>query len=624
MRLELNNITLHNFMSFGDATIDLKNRSYCTVKGINLNPKDQARSNGSGKSSIWSGILWALVGETIHGVKTNVVNLNTDGGCFVTVDFNYDGKNYIITRYREYEKVGNSLKIVINGEDKSGKTLRDSQALLDQYLPDLNKELMASVIILGQGLPYKFSSNTPSGRKELLEKLSKTDFMINDIKDRINKRLTTLNSILRAQEDELLQLNTKLELNKTNLEKLKNEYDTLNVPQNFEQDIKQLENELNLLETQKSQLECTIQYKEKELSDLLAEYNTVLELKQAKGNEITSKSQSVKEALFDKLYLIKNQIQNEELELKKLESITDICPTCHQKIVGIEKPDTTPLKESIEQHKKLETQYTEEVESVKNQLQVDLSNALKEYCTKLVDNAVKQEDVKKEINNCRYAQSNVLSKLTTTNSSLATLKEKANSFQERLDRLNTDINTLESIINTEYSQITQKCSLRDETSSRIDLVNKILTFAKRDFRGILLGGIIEYIKNKGKEYSQVIFGNSEFDLVLDGNNIDILYCNKLFEILSGGEQQKVDLILQFAIRDMMCKYLDFSCNIIVLDEIFDQLDNISCERVLDLISTKLNDIESIFIISHRVDELQIPSDSEIIVEKDIYGISKVR
>lgn len=624
MRLELNSITLHNFMSFGDATIDLKNRSYCTVKGINLNPKDQARSNGSGKSSIWSGILWVLVGETIHGVKTNVVNLNTNGGCFVTLDFNYDGNNYIITRYREYEKVGNSLKIVINGEDKSGKTLRDSQALLDQYLPDLNKELIASVIILGQGLPYKFSSNTPSGRKELLEKLSKTDFMINDIKDRINKRLTTLNSILRAQEDELLQLNTKLELNKTNLEKLKTEYDTLNVPQNFEQDIKQLENELKLLDTQKSQVECTIQCKEKELNDLLAEYNTVLELKQAKGNEITNKSQSVKEALFDKLYLIKNQIQSEELELKKLESITDICPTCHQKIVGIEKPDTTPLKESIEQHKKLETQYTEEVESVKNQLQVDLSNALKEYCTKLADNAVKQEEVKKEINNCRYAQSSILSKLTTTNSSLATLKEKANSFQERLDRLNTDINTLKSTINTEYSQITQKCSLRDETSSRIDLVNKMLTFAKRDFRGVLLEGIIEYIKNKGKEYSQVIFGNSEFDLVLDGNNIDILYCNKLFEILSGGEQQKVDLILQFAIRDMMCKYLDFSCNIIVLDEIFDQLDNVSCERVLDLISTKLNDIESIFIISHRADELQIPSDSEIIVEKDIYGISKVR
>lgn len=624
MRLELNSITLHNFMSFGDATIDLKNRSYCTVKGINLNPKDQARSNGSGKSSIWSGILWALIGETIHGIKTNVVNLNTTGGCFVTLDFNYDNHHYIITRYREYEKIGNSLKIVIDGEDKSGKTLRDSQALLDQYLPDLNRELIASVIILGQGLPYKFSSNTPSGRKELLEKLSKTDFMINDIKDRISNRLNVLNNTKRTQEDELLQLDTKKELNESNLEKLKNEYATLNVPQDFENDIKQLESTINSLNLKKSQLENDISNKEQELNNLITEYNEVNKLRDAKGNAIVDESQKLKTTAYNNLMEVKAQLKIDRAELERLESITDICPTCHQKIVGIEKPDTTPLKESIEQNKKLEAQYNEELANIQSKLQEDLSHALIEYDDALEKNQFVQESLKNDIKSLRYGQSQVSNELTTNHSALATIKEKANSFQARLTKLSNDISTLESEIATEYSQIAHKGSLLDETTSRVELVNKMLTFAKRDFRGILLSGIIDYIKAKGKEYSQVIFGNEDFDLVLDGNNIDIIYCNKVFETLSGGEQQKVDLILQFAIRDMMCKYLDFSCNILVLDEIFDQLDSIGCERVLDLISTKLNDIESIFIISHRADELQIPSDSEIIVEKDIYGISKVR
>ena len=93
--------------------------------------------------------------------------------------------------------------------------------------------------------------------------------------------------------------------------------------------------------------------------------------------------------------------------------------------------------------------------------------------------------------------------------------------------------------------------------------------------------------------------------------------------LSGGEKQKADLIIQFSIRDMLVKFLNFSSNILVLDEIFDALDSVGCERVVNLISNKLNDIESVYIISHRVDSLAIPMDNEIIIVKDENGISKV-
>ena len=110
---------------------------------------------------------------------------------------------------------------------------------------------------------------------------------------------------------------------------------------------------------------------------------------------------------------------------------------------------------------------------------------------------------------------------------------------------------------------------------------------------------------------------------LDGNNIFIGYCNKAYEVLSGGEKQKVDLIVQFAIRDMMSQFLNFTSNIIVLDEIFDNLDYIGCQRVLDLISNKLNDLDSIFIITHHENELDIPVDKTITIIKDINGVSKL-
>ena len=74
----------------------------------------------------------------------------------------------------------------------------------------------------------------------------------------------------------------------------------------------------------------------------------------------------------------------------------------------------------------------------------------------------------------------------------------------------------------------------------------------------------------------------------------------------------------------MSNYLDFSSNILVLDEIFDGLDAIGVTNLLNLISNKLNDIESIFIISHRASELEIPYDHEMIITKSNLGISTIK
>ena len=150
-----------------------------------------------------------------------------------------------------------------------------------------------------------------------------------------------------------------------------------------------------------------------------------------------------------------------------------------------------------------------------------------------------------------------------------------------------------------------------------------MTIATRDFRGFLLSELINYISVRAKEYSQEIFETDKIDFKLDGNNIYIGYNDKEYENLSGGEKQKVDLIVQFSIRDMLTKYLNFSSNILVLDEVFDNLDSIGCQKVINLISTKLSDIESIFIITHHNQELDIPADREIVVVKNQNGISEI-
>ena len=201
--LNFKKVILHNFGSYGHAEVDLENKGICLVSGRNNYKKDNALSNGSGKSFLWSGICYALTGETISGLKSNLKNINAeeDAASYVTVEFLSDADSYIITRYISPKS---DLKISKNDVDISGKGLRESEKKLGEVLPDLTKDLIASTIIIGQGMPNKFSSFSPSGRKDLLEKLTKSDFMVEDIRQRVATRLTDLQKQVRDCEDNLL------------------------------------------------------------------------------------------------------------------------------------------------------------------------------------------------------------------------------------------------------------------------------------------------------------------------------------------------------------------------------------------------------------------------------------
>ena len=102
MHIEFKRIILHNFMSFGDADLRFNDDGFIRVSGINENPLDNARSNGSGKSSLWEAIVWVLTGETIRGTK-QIVNLYGNDGCFVDIEFYIDNTRYQLIRSKDHK-----------------------------------------------------------------------------------------------------------------------------------------------------------------------------------------------------------------------------------------------------------------------------------------------------------------------------------------------------------------------------------------------------------------------------------------------------------------------------------------------------------------------------------------
>lgn len=618
--IQFKKIIVHNFGSYGHAELDLQNRGFCLVSGQNNYIKDNALSNGSGKSFLWSAICFALTGETINGIRNNLKNINiAEQDCFVQVDFLYNKDLFSITRYITPKS---DLKILKNDIDVSGKGIRESDKKLQELLPELNKDLIASTIIIGQGMPNKFSSFSPSGRKELLEKLTKSDFMIEDLKARISARQSELASKVREYEDSLIANRTQLTGNLTARESLQKTIESRVRPDfdvliaEHQRRIAELTTELTTCNQACADTEAMIEDYNKKLVEVSEEKAKV------SNEELTAYTQSHTKLVTDQN---KNdlQIANLNREINKLRAIVDTCPTCGQHLPNVHKPDTSQLEAELA-----------DCMQVKQQLAADIAKCDKqhaEYVTQI--NAAFNDEITSLNNSLNNARITLTGYRNRVNQIMPLLEaEKSSESRLQYDKQNWDTVSLKqeqeaARLEAEIARITNLIAItgiaKEDLDQRAGIVKKMDQLIRRDFRGFLLTNIIAYIDNKAKNYCSTVFGTKELSLALNGNALDITYCGKAFDGLSGGEKQRVDLILQLAIRDLLTSYLGLNANILVLDEVTDFLDKKSCQAVMKLLETELNTIESVFIISHHADELELPVDSEIKVVKNELGISEL-
>ena len=620
MILTFKNIHIENFLSFGTADLLLDRGNYVLVKGENENPVDNAESNGSGKSAIFDAIVWALTGTTTRECK-NVSNINSDNGAKVTLCFNVDDFEYEVTRTKDYKPLGSTLKIIRNGEDVSGKGIRDSEKLLSEYLPDLTSSFLGSVIILGQGLPQRFSNNTPSGRKDVLEKLSKSDFMIDDLKQKVSDRKTQIQKLIRENEDKLLAATTsksRMLKQKESIDRYLQELpDKHELQEKIDTYNRKVEELVEEVEGKKQRLESesiTELSKEKECKLLqLSSLNSIMysELEQKKSeysdpiNELSERKQSLRS------YIRTN------------ENIRDVCPTCGQKLIGVEKPNVDKERQELGEVETslfdISAKRDSELNVIKDSYMKkskELDNEIQQLGNEILEKSKAQselkrsiEELQKSIEQCKYR--------------VASLVGQMDALEENAVRYNQELTSICDQLNEIEKEILYYTNEQGPLNRRSEIISKMNTILSRDFRGYLLTNVINYVSDRAKFYSMQVFGNDNIGFQLAGNAIEISFDNKEYSNLSGGEKQRVDLIIQLSIRDMLCKFMGFSSNIIVLDEFIDGLDAKGCEQILGLIANNLTDVGTVYIITHH-SSVAIPTDDEIIVVKDSNKISRIR
>ena len=620
MRIEFKGLKIKNFKSFGESAIHLDREGFVLVQGENRNPEDNSKSNGVGKSSIFDAIVWALTGKTIQG-STNVENIYVNGTTLVELGFEYNGDTYVVGRSKNPSK----LYVYKNGGNISGKGIRDTEKILEENVTgDVTYQLISSVIILGQGLPNKFSNNTPSGRKAVLESLANTDFMINDLKTRVGNRAYEIDTAIRSSEDARLEEVTRKRVLEDQLNNIYIELEDINKVdraslsvelsrlqhkvESITEDIANMK--LNRVSTQQAKEDCQI---------------NIDEINEDRYEKVTGFIPPVDVDILKTEHAhCSAQLKSADNELRTLLNIKDTCPTCGQKLEGVEIPTDKieSLKQSIEK-------MSDDRESLRIQIKqgeeenLKAKESLNEYRLKELEDSKKaMELIEKDI------------KILTTDI------DGANAM---LRSAESDITGISNFLNECDSNKARLESLRDETienisrcdkgieeaevsitvlENRKSVVNKFNTVLKRDFRSYLLTNVVDYINRKVAEYSNEVFGNKNLSISIDGNDIALRFDGKDYEMLSGGEKQKVDVITQLAIRDLLCDYSNFSCNLLVVDEVFDGLDSVGCDNVLNLLSSHLSDTDCMYIITHHGD-LNIPADDYINIVKGADKISKI-
>jgi DNA repair exonuclease SbcCD ATPase subunit len=225
-RLAITEVEFKNFLSYGNynTVVNLDNLGPVLIVGDSSEngTKDYSRSNGAGKSTITTAIIWCLFGKTfsLANPGDKVVNWHNGKDCSVRIKTK-DGWEIKRTR----KSSDNELIVSYNGEDKTLSTLTNTQKFLDKYF-GLDFDIFTSSMFFGQfSKPLlELSDQKRKAALERLLNLDKLNIWAKVAKDKMSKAeigQASCKTKLSGFEERLAQITSQIQ----SIEKLQREYE---------------------------------------------------------------------------------------------------------------------------------------------------------------------------------------------------------------------------------------------------------------------------------------------------------------------------------------------------------------------------------------------------------------
>lgn len=648
MNIRFDRVDIENFRSIEHANIMLSNQGTVIVKGVN-EYEEKATSNGSGKSSVFEAIVFALFEETSAGEK-DVANRIINKGYTVTLYFSVDQDNYIISRFSTGGK--SNVTIHKNDIDISARNKTDTNKLILEIL-GINKSIFLDSIFLSQNANTNLASLTPTARKERLEILTNTDYAVNTFKDELKQLQVKYEAECIKSQMEITKLSGRIE----GLNKQKNDINNKIAQINIENEkilglgnIEDIETEIKLNEEAINGSKKLIVEYENQVINIDGEINKLRD----KESEINSKAlefEKEKNIIQQKLDEHSNNISQQYTYInmktqsikrneKAIENIrnSDKCPTCGRKY---EDANEEHIQATIAEYQveidKLNTEIAEHTKIILDEqaeqedLQVNLMSlgeaidAIQPSLIKVKAEINQQENLKVKLNQDKLLEQDKQITLNSNIDSLRVRKEEILKAQkvstEEFVKMIEDIDKQIVTITEEQAKYQEEYN---KNNSYIDVLKSCIQMVTKEFRTYLLQNSIAYLNKLLETYSRALFSNTR-DLITissDDAKLDIKLGSATYESLSGGERTRVNIALLLAQKSLASIIGNISCNLIILDEILGYCDSQAESNVIDLVTKELENLESVYMVSHK--EIPIGYDTQLIIVKDKDGLSRVR
>ncbi|MEC4816063.1 MAG: exonuclease subunit SbcC [Scytonema sp. PMC 1069.18] len=171
-------LTLNNFLSYREATVDFRGLHTACICG----------SNGAGKSSLLEAITWTIWGESRAVSEDDVIHT---GAKEVRVDFIFEANQQTYRVIRTRTRGGNAalefqIKTPSGFSTLTGKGVRVTQDLILEHVK-LDYDTFINSAYLRQGRADEFMLKRPSERKEILAELLKLN-QYDELEERAKER----------------------------------------------------------------------------------------------------------------------------------------------------------------------------------------------------------------------------------------------------------------------------------------------------------------------------------------------------------------------------------------------------------------------------------------------------
>ena len=558
-----------NFLSTGDhfSEIDF------TKNGTNL----IVGTNGTGKSTVLDALTFSLFNKPFRKInKSQLINATNEKDCLVEVEFNINGKDYLVRRSIK----PNLFEIEVNGQ-KMHKQADDRamQKILEENILKVNYKSFTQIVILGSSAFVPFMQLSGTNRREVIEDLLDIRIfsaMNTIIRDKIRKQKEEI-QVLDLKKD---NIKDKLQMQEKFIEELDNR---------GKENIKGKKVKINTLIEETDSYVITNEELQHEVNDLTKEQEKVT----GSSKKLRSLN-NLKGKLSQKVATITKE--------HKFFSENVTCPTCTQNIE--ESFRLNRINDAQTKAKELQTGYQELEKAIKNEEQREhLFTKLSKEITKL-NNDISQ-------NNTRISGHN--RQIRDLESEIQTLTDQLanrNTEHEKLAEFNNNLQSVFKELADKKTEITYHdfaYSLLKDDGVKTKIIKKYLPFINQQVNRYL---------QKMDFYINFRL-NEEFSETIESP----IHENFSYSSFSEGEKMRIDLALLFTWREVARVKNSVNTNLLIMDEVFDSsLDGMGTDEFLKIIRYVIKDA-NVFVISHKPD-LQEKFENVIRFEK-IKGFSRM-